>query len=111
VVYSIARGDRQTLDIAEDVGRGYDRVRLWVSLGARRRVVFAYLTRPEAINDELQPYDWYLNYVVRGARHHGFPGRYISAMCQEVVQQDPDAARRSHNRRALLSGAPPFRRT
>lgn len=110
VVYSIARGDRRALDLAEDLGRGYDRERVWVSLGVRRRVVFAYLTRREAIEEELRPLDWYLDFVSRGARHHGLPGRYLLEIEREEVLRDPHGARRRFNRRVLLSGAPPYRR-
>jgi len=110
VVYRIARGERRMLDRAEDLGQGYDRVRLRVSVGGRQRVVFAYLARHEAIRDGLRPFDWYLEYVQRGARHHGLTGRYLQRLQREVSVRDWSSARRRFNRRVLLSGAPPYRR-
>jgi hypothetical protein len=110
VVYRIARGDRRALDFAEDLGRGYEIRPLWVSVGSRRRIVFAYLTRREAIADELLPFDWYLDYVVRGGQHHGLPGRYLSMLRRQEVLRDPNAARRRVNRRVLLSDERPYRR-
>ena len=109
VVYSIARSDGRALDLAEDLGRGYDREPVWVTLGVRRRIVFSYLTRPEAIDDDLRPLDWYLDYVLRGARHHGLPGRYLSRIARENAVQDPERARRRVNRCVLLTGAKPYR--
>lgn len=110
VVYRIARGDRRNLDRAEDLGRGYDRVRVWVSMGGRQRLVFTYLARPEAIAEELQPFDWYLDYVLHGARHRGLPGRYLARVRRETSVRDPNSARRRLNRRMLLSGATPYPR-
>jgi gamma-glutamylcyclotransferase len=109
VVYRIARGERRFLDEAEDAGRGYDRVRLLVSLEGRPRLVFTYLARPEAIAQGLQPFDWYLDYVLRGGRHHGLPGRYLARLASIQKQPDQNAARRRFNRRLLLRGAPPYR--
>jgi len=40
VVYRIGRGDRRLIDRAEDRGRGYDSVRLLVSMRGRPRLVF-----------------------------------------------------------------------
>jgi gamma-glutamylcyclotransferase (GGCT)/AIG2-like uncharacterized protein YtfP len=110
VVYQVARGDRQALDRVEDVGCGYDRTLVWVSVGGRRRAVFTYLARPEAIAEGLRPFDWYLGYVVSGARHHGLPGRYLAGLRREEALRDGDAPRRLLNRRVLLRGAPPYRR-
>jgi len=111
VVYRIARGNRHNLDRAEDLGRGYDRVLVWVSMGGRRRLVFTYLARPEAIAEELQPFDWYLDYVLQGAWHHGLSGRYLEQVRRETSVRDPNSARRRLNRRMLLSrGAPPYPR-
>lgn len=110
VLYRIARGDRRILDRAEDLGQGYDRVRLRVSVSGRQRVVFTYLARREAIAVGLRPFDWYLEYVQRGARHHGLPGRYLQRLRREASVRDRSSVRRRLNRRVLLSGAPPYRR-
>ena len=109
-LYRIARGERQALDRAEDVGSGYDRTRVWVSVRGRPRAVFTYLARPEAIAEGLRAHDWYLSYVLRGARHRGLPGRYLSRLRREQPLRDPNAARRHLNRKDLLRGAPPYRR-
>jgi hypothetical protein len=110
VVFSVARSDRRVLDAAEDIGCGYDRKLVSVTLGVRRRIVFSYLTRPEAIDANLRPLEWYLGFVLRGARHHGLPGRYLSRIAREDATQDPERTRHRRNRRVLLTGAKPHRR-
>jgi gamma-glutamylcyclotransferase len=109
-VYRLPRRDRIALDRAEDLGRGYRRVRLHVNLRGRRRMVFTYVALPEAIADGLAPFDWYLAYVLRGARYHGLPGGYVRRLRGGKAVRDDDAARRLHHRGVTLSGAPPYRR-
>ena len=97
MVYRIARADRRRIDRAEDLGRGYDRVRLRVSMGGCPREVFAYLARAEAIDEGLLPFDWYLDYVVRGGRFHRLPARYLAALNRTRKLRDPNTARRHRN--------------
>jgi gamma-glutamylcyclotransferase len=105
VVYRIARGERRFLDREEQIGTGYDRVRLLVSLHGRPRLVFTYVARPEAIAQGLRPFDWYLDYVLRGGRYHGLSGRYLAGLARTERQRDSDTARRRSNHRVLLQGA------
>lgn len=109
-VYRIARGERRFIDRAEDLGRGYDRVRLQVSMAGRPRLVFTYLARRESVDPDLLPFDWYLDYVLRGGRHHGLPGRFLTALRQNRGRRDSNAVRRRVNRRLLVRDAPPYRR-
>lgn len=101
VVYRIARDDRHLLDRAEDCGKGFDRVRLLVSLGGCSRAVFTYRARPELIAFGIQQFDWYLDYLLRGGRQHGLPGRYLLELSREQVLRDPNANRRLINLRVL----------
>ena len=99
VVYRIARGERRLIDRAEDLGRGYEMVRLRVSMDGRPRQVFAYLALPDAVVEGLLPFDWYLDYMVRGGRYHRLPGRYLAALTRIGGLRDPNAARRRLNLR------------
>jgi gamma-glutamylcyclotransferase len=110
VVYRIARGEQRFLDRAEQKGKGYDRVRLLVSLQGRPRLVFTYVARPEAIAQGLRPFDWYLDYVLRGGRYHGLSSRYLAGLARTGRHRDSNATRRRSNRRVLLRGTIPRRR-
>jgi hypothetical protein len=110
VVYRMARRDLRALDRAEDLGRGYERVRLTVDLAGRRRAVFTYRALPAAVAEGLSPFDWYRQYVVRGARHHGLPGRYIRCLEEVADTVDADHRRRRRNLSVARRGASPYRR-
>lgn len=110
VVYRIARRDLLALDRAEDLGRGYRRLRVQVTLRGRRRIVNSYVALPEAIAEGLAPMDWYRGYVLRGARHQGLPGRYIRRLGMVPAVRDRNAARRAGHLRVMRRGAAPYRR-
>jgi hypothetical protein len=110
MVYCMARRDLRALDRAEDLDRGYERVRLMVDIGGRQRAVFTYRALPAAVTEGLSPFDWYRQYVVRGARHHGLPGSYIGSLEREAVLVDPDERRRRRNLSIARRGASPYRR-
>jgi hypothetical protein len=101
VVYRIEERHRTELDRAESLGTGYD-ARL-VELRSDRGSLSAwcYHACDEAIVGGLRPFDWYLDYVVAGARHHGLPEHYIDALKQVPSRPDPQASRSALNRAIL----------
>jgi gamma-glutamylcyclotransferase len=101
VIYSVSHADSRSLDQAEDAGQGYDRVRLRVSARGRYRAVFTYVARPTAIDTELRPFDWYLEYILRGARYHRLPGRYVKQISRAAPLRDATAARRQRHMGAI----------
>jgi hypothetical protein len=109
-VYRIARRDLPALDREEDLGRGYDRLSLPVFLRGRRRMVLTYLARSEAVRPGLGPLDWYLGYVVEGARRWRLPGRYVRRIAAEHALRDPVVPRRLRNRGIMSRAARPLPR-
>ncbi|MFZ0430707.1 MAG: gamma-glutamylcyclotransferase [Acidobacteriota bacterium] len=90
------------LDRAEGLGRGYDSRDLRLATDQGTRDAFAYVANPAWIDDSLRPYHWYKEYVLRGAREFGLPGRYIDEYIESVPSvEDPDARRARENRRLL----------
>jgi gamma-glutamylcyclotransferase (GGCT)/AIG2-like uncharacterized protein YtfP len=110
VVYRVARRDLRTLDRAEDAGRGYRCERVTVDFGGRRRLVVTYTALPAAIRAGRFPFDWYLGFVARGARHHGLPGAYVSVLEGSSAVRDSHRGRTHHHLRIMRIGAPPYRR-
>lgn len=110
VVYRMARRDLRALDRAEDLDRGYERVRLMVDVAGRRRAVLTYRALPAAVREGLSPFDWYRQYVVHGARHHGLPGRYIRRLEEVAAVADLDQRRKRRNLNVARRGASPYRR-
>ena len=100
-VFRIDVAEKPLLDQAEGLGNGYDLVRECLPVSGRSREVFYYVAAPDHIDADLQPYYWYKQLVLAGARYHAFPADYIAAI--EAVRSvgDPDHARRTANE-ALL---------
>ncbi len=95
VLYQIAMVDRPHLDRAEGLGQGYDYKTVPVRSGAE--VVDAGVYHATHIDAALRPYDWYLAYVLHGAREHGLPGDYLAQLERIEAMLDADAARREMN--------------
>lgn len=102
VVYQICATDKPILDRIEGVGHGY-RVELWPDKIYGE--CFLYRAEKSALEDTLQPFDWYLAYVLAGAQHHGLPANYIAAIAAVPTRQDADPRRRAENFARLMTQA------
>lgn len=89
-VFELAESDRSRLDQCEGVGYGYGRHTIEVD---RFGACSTYIATENFIDDALTPMDWYKEYVLRGARFHGFPREYISALESQTAVADPDEDR------------------
>lgn len=99
-VYRLSEADEPVLDRIEGVGRGYEKVRRPLDgLGE----VSLYLAEAHAYDPSLEPYHWYLDFVVAGARWHGFPPAYVERLLRVRARPDPDRARAAQN--AAILGA------
>lgn len=102
VVWRIGVSDKTVLDAVE----GPKYYAWWRLLRAGRTVVpaFTYVARPGATRERLKPYDWYLSFVIEGAREHGLPPDYVDRLHAVSRVPDPDTDRAQRNRR-LLAGS------
>ncbi len=55
---------------------------------------YTYIACPNATAEGLRPFDWYLAYVLAGARRHGLPGSYIQTLLNIKSIADRNTARR-----------------
>ena len=97
-LYTMDAFDKTVLDRVEGVGFGYEEHRLYVDDG---REVFFYRAQPDAIDPRLDPFSWYLRFVVEGARWHRFPGGYVEEIAKTPTVADPNPARTHENLRIL----------
>ncbi|MDP3085104.1 MAG: gamma-glutamylcyclotransferase family protein [Rubrivivax sp.] len=102
VLFEIALHERPLLDRAEGLGRGYDHKA--VTVHAAHGSVDAGAYHATHVDAGLRPFDWYLAYVVHGAREHGLPDSYRAELAAVAAIIDPDGERRRLNL-ALLLGA------
>lgn len=70
------------LDKAEG---GYTRNTVTVLVGGKEMECETYIS--QEITTE-QPYDWYLNYIIEGAREHGLPEDYVLSLSRIKVKAD-----------------------
>lgn len=95
VLYEIEEAERFFLDQAEGLGHAYEFKIIEVQ--SERGVVQAGAYYATDVADSLQPFDWYLAYVVGGADEHGLPTAYRDALRVIAALEDPDAERRQVN--------------
>jgi cupin 2 domain-containing protein len=92
-VYRLDEADKRLLDKLEGLGRGYDAHWQGLPLGDGVTRAFHYIAAADYIDPSLQPYHWYKQLVLAGARHHDFPAKYISGIERVASIEDPDPER------------------
>ena len=97
-VYEIADDDMPRLDAIEGAGRGYHREEIVVADFGR---CATYLADPAHIDERLNPFCWYRDLVLAGARLHEFPERYRDQIRAVETRRDLDDARRLEHARLL----------
>ena len=92
------------LDEIEGCGYGYRRLEVQVQGAAGPLAAFTYTAEACEAVHACAPYDWYLDFVLDGAREHGLPWEYLTALSAQPVRTDRDA-RRAQRERAVLAEA------
>jgi hypothetical protein len=94
-VYEIPTEEKAALDQAEGLGFGYDEQSLDALAPDEQRLqVQTYIANSTAIDDNLRPYSWYKDFVLKGAEEHGLPLAYIEGQIRSVgAVVDPDQKR------------------
>ena len=82
VVYKVPDAELPILDETEG---GYKRITVSVSIGGQQTKCETYIS--EKLSTEL-PYDWYMKYIIDGARENGLPNDYVMALSQYPVKED-----------------------
>ena len=100
-LFEIANIERDRLDAAEGIGRGYRDTQVRLETARGMQTAFTYVATPDAVDATLAPFGWYCDLVVAGARESALPNRYISALAAVMAVADPDEARTRRNRRML----------
>ena len=77
VLFDVACDEKRALDAVEGLGIGYFEKEVRIVTDDRECLALTYHANPTSIDAALCPFDWYRDYVVRGAREHGLPADYI----------------------------------
>lgn len=101
VLYAMSVKDRLVLDEIEGVGHGYESKDIVVSAGHApgqdAPPIHCFTYYPTLTAFDLSPFDWYKEFVVRGARENGFPDDYLQRLLAVSEREDPDQSRRALN--------------
>ena len=90
-VYEIDLSEKTMLDGIEGLGDGYQETTICVpGFGD----CWIYLAEDHAIDESLQPVDWYKEMVVLGCRYHGFSVEYLRQIAAVQANSDHDEDRR-----------------
>lgn len=95
VVFEIDEKEKDKLDDAEGLGKGYNETIIDV-LGTEGQLikVQVYIADSDAIDNALHPYDWYKEYVVSGAKENELHEDYINTLDNFQATEDLDKQRR-----------------
>ena len=100
-VYEISTADRVRLDRIEGVGHGYHGELISVPGHGE---VYVYRAEQSYVDTSLEPFDWYHEFVLAGARHHTLPSGYIGKIRGVRPIRDSNARRRAENLAILTHG-------
>lgn len=102
-IYRVSQKDLEKLDHIEGVGNGYVSSELEIPAVGSCKVYLA----QEAFTDPLQqPYNWYKQLVLAGARLHAFPATYIKKLESVKSKIDSNTERSLINLSVLVSKVP-----
>jgi len=88
-IYAMSAEHKELLDRFEGLGSGYRDQVLSVRFAGRDYSCLTYIAQESHINDGLQPYHWYKELVLNGARYLQFPESYINAIERIESVDDP----------------------
>ena len=88
-LYALNAEHKQELDRYEGTGKGYRDCLINIHHQHTHYPCFTYFAEDSHIENNLQPYHWYKNLVVLGARYLRFPEAYITRL--EAVKSIPDS--------------------
>ena len=92
--------EARDLDEAEGLGRVYQNSEVRVVSPTGALTAVAYIA--DNTNPLLLPYDWYKDFVVRGAVEHKLPAVYVRRLQTTGSQRDPNEKRRTRNEAVLI---------
>jgi gamma-glutamylcyclotransferase len=99
VVFEINAAQKQRLDDAEGLARGYEEKSISLKdCSGRTYEASMYFASSTYKDANLRPYSWYMRFVVEGAKQHGLPPEYLKFLGRVESTEDQDRARDARER-------------
>lgn len=96
-LYELDGAGKAMLDRFEDVGGAYRIEDATAETAGGPREVYFYVGNASRFVENLPPYDWYLGFILAGARQRGLPAELIKRLEAVRAIPDPDARRAATN--------------
>lgn len=96
-LYELDGAGKAVLDRFEDVGGAYRIEDATAETASGAREVYLYAGNARRFVENLPPYDWYLGFILAGARQRGLPAEFIERLEAVRAIPDPDARRAATN--------------
>ncbi len=93
-IYEIPQDEMHRLDAAEGLGSGYFKEQMTITVNSETLLVFVYLASQSHVTATLEPYHWYKEMVLAGARRHQFPPEYLQQIAAVASKPDLTVSRR-----------------
>ena len=103
-LYRIGVEGRGRLDAIEGLDVSYVRLGLRILDSPEAGTAEAYVALEDRIEAGIRPYGWYKGLVLAGARYHGFPEDYVSAISAVPELPDPNRSRALENLGVVEAG-------
>jgi len=97
VLYLIDEEEKYQLDLEEGLGNGYDNVMVEIITAEGKMNACTYMANESHYDSSLDPFQWYLEYVMKGAFEHRLPEYYISRIGDVKTALDPNRERAFKN--------------
>lgn len=95
VIFKINPNNKEELDKAEGLGKGYVEAEIEVELIQSEKKIKAFTYVADAIDNSESnvPYDWYLELITIGAEEHKLPSEYTNSIKSNPTKQDENVLR------------------
>lgn len=93
VVYEIDKSEEANLDRAEGLGYGYKEKTVQVTSIDNQTIFSAKTYYANKIDEQLKPYHWYKEHVLRGAKENKLPAEYVKKIENVSSESDPEQKR------------------
>lgn len=101
VLHRIRLEDKEILDKYEGLGKGYSLKEFSLAIDDGFVKAYVYICDDYLFIENGKPYDWYLQYLIKGAEENGFPKDYINYLKSFDSKIDSNLKRREINQKIL----------
>jgi gamma-glutamylcyclotransferase (GGCT)/AIG2-like uncharacterized protein YtfP len=101
IIYDIDEKEKVKLDKAYGIGEGCNEDKVVINTKAGEVEALMYETDPDFIDDSLQPFNWYKDFVLKGATENDLPPEYIKEIEKIESRADPNIKRSNNNYKLL----------